>query len=38
MLVLFTQILTQMNVPGKKGSVSFYMFQLSTFVQKFRRN
>ena len=34
---LFAQIWAKMNFPRKKGSVSFYIFQLSTIVPKMRK-
>ena len=32
--IFFAQIWAKMNFPGKKGSANFYIFQLSTIVQK----
>ena len=34
----FAQILAKMNFSGKKGSVSFLIFQLYTIMQKNRKN
>ena len=34
---LFNQIWAKMSFPGIKGSVSFYIFQLSTIVPKIRK-
>ena len=34
----FAQILAKMNFPGKNGSASFQIFQLSTIVPKIRKN
>ena len=33
----FAQIWTKINFPGRKGSVSFQIFQLSTTVPKIRK-
>ena len=35
---LFAEFWAKMNFPGKKGSVSFYIFRLSTIVPKIRKN
>ena len=36
--LLFAQIWAEMYFPGKIGSVSFQIFQLSTIIQEIREN
>ena len=33
----FSHIWTKMNFPGKKGSISFFTFHISTTMQKIRK-